>query len=209
VGEQVGEGPLGHQAVLQQVADPGRHPQVVLQHVDRAGGVAHQVAAAHVRPHPELGAHAPALGAEVGRAGQQLGREHAVGHDVLVVVHVVDELVEGRQPLDEAGLDAAPLGGVDDPGDDVEGPGPVDAPAVRVDGEGHAHGQDVQVGVVLAGLELGHAERVDELHQGGGRGPGTAVRTDELVPESRLHPVVGERHAGQCPVTLCHGRRLV
>ena len=43
----------------------------------------------------------------------------------LVVVDVVDEQIEGAEPLDQARLDLVPLVGRHHPGDDVEGPGPV------------------------------------------------------------------------------------
>ena len=78
--EEVGEGALGDRPVLQQVADSRRHPEVVLQHVHDAVGVANEIAAADVRPHAELRRHADALGTHVDRAFEQLGGEDAVGH---------------------------------------------------------------------------------------------------------------------------------
>ena len=101
-GEHLGERPLGDGPVLEHVAHAGRHAQVVLEHVHRAVGVAHEVGAGDVRPHAELRVDAPALGAEVGRVVEQLGREHAVGDDALVVVEVVDEPVERHEALDRA-----------------------------------------------------------------------------------------------------------
>ena len=52
--EQIGEHALGDRPVLEHVADAGGHAQVVLEHVHRAVGVAHEIAAGDVRPHAEL-----------------------------------------------------------------------------------------------------------------------------------------------------------
>ena len=52
--EQVGEGSLGDRPVLQKVADTRRHSEVVFEHVDDSLGIAHEIAAADVRPHAEL-----------------------------------------------------------------------------------------------------------------------------------------------------------
>ena len=99
-------------------------------------------------PTGRVGAHA--LGAEVRRAVHQLGRDDAVLDDALVVVEVVDEQVEGAEPLDEAGLESVPLVGGDDPGDDVERPGPVDARVVAVDLKRHPDPSDLLVGGSLS-----------------------------------------------------------
>ena len=107
-GEHLGERPLADRPVLQHVAHARRDPQVVLEHVHRAVGVAHEVGAGDVRPDAEAGVDAPALGPEVGRVVEQVAREHPVGDDLLVVVEVVDEAVERDEPLHETALDAAP-----------------------------------------------------------------------------------------------------
>ena len=78
-GEHLRERPLADRPVLQHVADPGRHPQVVLEHVHRAVGVTDEVGPGDVRPHAEARPNALALGAEVGRVVEQLARKHAVG----------------------------------------------------------------------------------------------------------------------------------
>ena len=142
VAEQVGEDPLGHLAVLQHVRDAGRDPEVVLQHVEGAVGVAHEVTPTDVGPGAGGGVDADALGPEVDRVVEQLLAEHAVGDDLGVVVEVVDEEVERLQPLDQPPGDRGPFLGRDDPRHDVEGPGTVDVLAVGVDGERDAHRSD-------------------------------------------------------------------
>ena len=194
LGEQVGEGPLGDRPVLQHVADAGRHPQVVLQDVHRAVGVAHQVAAGDVRPHPELGRRAAALRAEVDRLDEQVGGEHAVGDHLLVVVQVVDEVVDRPQPLLEAALDGPPLAGGDDPRDHVERPGAVDAAPVGVHGERDPQGEDVELGEVLALLQLGEAESLEEIGEAFAAGRGSPSASISSSQAARRGAQFGHRH---------------
>ena len=164
-GEQLGECPFADRPILQHVTDPGRDPQVVLEHVHRAVGVTDEVGSGDVRPHAEARAHTLALGTEVGRVVEQLTREHAVGDDALVVVDVVDEAIEGNEALLQPTGDAPPLGRLDDTGDDVERPRPVDAAAIVVDGERDAHRLDVGGCGGLATPQLVQLEPVEEGDQ--------------------------------------------
>ena len=70
--EQLGEDPLGDGPVLQHVGDARGHPQVVLEDVDGAVGVAHEVGAADVGPHAVRRVDPVALGPEAGRGLDQL-----------------------------------------------------------------------------------------------------------------------------------------
>ena len=212
-GEHLGEGALGDGTVLQHVAHAGRNTEVVLQHVQRAVGVAHEVGSGDVRPHAELGVDAPALRAEVGRVGEQLGREHTVRHDALVVVEVVDEPVEGHETLDEAALDRGPFGGLDHPGDDVERPRPVDAAGLGVHGERDPESEDVGRRRGLAGPELIEAEVVDDGEQLLRRRPRPTVTIAQLVPGwagrgSLFHPppTLGEPCFGAVKCHATHHR---
>ena len=74
--------------------------------------------------------------------------------DLALVIQVVDEEIQRRQPLHQAGGDAVPFLRGDDPRNDVEGPGAVDVLAFAVDREGDAHLDDGALGSFLAGLEL-------------------------------------------------------
>ena len=148
--EQVGEHPLGDLAVLEHVRDAGRHAQVVLEHVHGAVHVAHEVGAADVGPNALGRPDALALGPVVDRRGQELGREHAVGHHPGRPVKVGDEEVEGRQALDEPPRDPLPLLGGYHTRDHVEGPGLVDIGGFGIHGEGDPHRPDSQFGCLLA-----------------------------------------------------------
>jgi hypothetical protein len=204
VPEQVGEHPLGDRPVLEHVGHAAGDAQVVLQHVHRAVGVAHEVAAADVRPHAVHRRDAHAVLAEVHRVGQQLPGEHAVAHDLLVAVEVTDEELQRLQPLDQALPDGRPLLGRDHARDHVEGPGAIDVGAVAVDGERDAHRPDGEIGCLLAGDQLVDAQLAepgDEVRAGVAR---TTV-VDQLVPAPRRRVAVPDR-AG---TARCLGARPV
>ncbi len=119
----------------------------------------------------------------------QLPRHHAVLHDLAVVVDVLDEAVEGAQPLRQATLDLSPLGGRDDARDQVERERPVHH----------------RVGIVRAGGVEGdpllHEDRVAPL-----TGGCQALRADAL---ERLHERrrVRSRHAGRLEHLVVEARR--
>ena len=73
-------------------------------------------------------------------------------------------------------------------------PRPVDALAVGVHGERDAHGEDVDVGGVLAGPQLGQAERAQVLDERGGGRTGLAVLVEQLVPGAGERAQIGHRH---------------
>jgi hypothetical protein len=122
---------------------------------------------------------------------EQLRWEDPVGDHALIVVEVVDEAVERGEALDETGLDAAPLAGLDDARDDVEGPRPVDASTVGVHGERDAGGEDVELRQVLARLQLRQTEVAQVLDQRRGGGAGRPVVGQQLVPAARGGPDLG------------------
>jgi hypothetical protein len=183
VQEQLGKDVLGHHPVLEQVGHPRWDPQVVLEHVYRSIGVANEVAATDVGPDAARRIDADALAAEVRGSGDQLGGDHSGADRPLLVVDVVDEQVEGVEPLDEPGLDQVPLLGRHDPGDDVEGPRPVHPGTPLVDGEGDPDGPHLTIGRRLAlgeglGAEVGKA-----APQGLRRRSGHSSGADQLVVE--------------------------
>ena len=183
--EHLGEHPLGDGSVLEDVADTRRHAQVVLEDVHLAVVVADEVGSRDVRPHAELGVDAAALRAVVRRAGEQFDREHTVGDHPLLVVDVVDEPVQGDQPLDETALDDRPLVTGDHAGDEIERPGAVEVGAVGVHGERDAHREDLDLGDALEFGQFLGPESVEHRHQHGGDGTRLAVPIDELIHSQR------------------------
>jgi hypothetical protein len=130
------------------------------------------------------------LPVEVGAGGDQLPGDHAVGHHGHLVVHVVEEGLEGADPLGHAALQHVPLPRRNDPGDDVERkralfPREVERHTAVQEGAGHRVGTGAHVG------EGELAEGVRHL----------PVRVPGLLPRGE-HLVVGSGPAGGHGVIL-------
>ncbi len=176
--EHLGEHLLRDHAVLEHVRHARRHAQVVLEHVDRAVAVAHEIRAADVGPHAVR-----RFAADAGRQEIRGRRDDVVGHDAVVddapvVIQVVDEVVERLQALNQAALDARPLGCLDRARNHVERPGAVDVLAFGVDREGDAHLDD---GALRVGLPLGELARAERRQDS----PRAAQPTAEPCRERR------------------------
>jgi hypothetical protein len=201
--ENLGKHLLRDDPVLEHVRHAGRHAEVVLEHVDGAVGVAHEVGAADVRPYAVGRVRADAAFEEVRRRGDDILGHDAVGDNAPVVVKVVDEMIERREPLNETALDARPLGCFDRARDHVERPRPVDVLAFGVDGKRDPHLGDRAFGVALALGELALTERREIAREMRGRGPRLARRREELVEERArlvlspvdLHAVLTQAYA--------------
>ena len=63
------------------------------------------------------------------------------------MIDIVQEPVQCRHALHQAGLQARPFGGVDHARDDIEGNQPFLAGVVAVDGKGDPHALEVQLGL--------------------------------------------------------------
>ncbi|KAF1032689.1 MAG: hypothetical protein GAK34_03600 [Delftia tsuruhatensis] len=157
-GEQVGEQPHHHAAVLQHVRHARRHAQVVLQHVVHAlalgiGGT-HDVDAGDVGVDAALHGKAPHLGAVLAVVQHQLARQQARAQDFLVVVDVMQKAVERRHALHQACLHALPFMGRDDARNQVKGNEALGAGAtfilVAVDGERDAYAPEDDLGLGAA-----------------------------------------------------------
>ena len=173
VAEQPGEGLDHGGAVLDDVADAAGVAQVVLQHGVGAVGVAHDVDAGHHAAGSEGDLDAEGVALEAPRGGDQpAGHDPVVEGGLLAGVEVVEEPVQGRDALGQAGLQLPPLGRLDDAGEQVHGPGALGALVVGVDGEGDA----------LA-AELGRHQLLD---------PAQLVAVDLREPLG--HPPVGGAH---------------
>lgn len=120
-GEHLGEGAFHHRAVLQHVGDPGRAAHVVFQYVELPVPVAHEVGAGNVAPDPLRWVDARALGAVAGGRLHNVPRDHAVAQDLAVVVDVVNEQIQGSNPLLQPALQYLPVRRTDDARHQVKG----------------------------------------------------------------------------------------
>ena len=117
---QLGQHAPGEPPVLHRVPEPGGHPQVVLQHVPAAVGVADQVDAGHLGAHACAGRSARRWGAapattSTTQAGTTPSRDHGP-----VAVDVVQERVERAGALHQPGPQRPPVGGGHDPRHQVD-----------------------------------------------------------------------------------------
>ena len=145
--EQLGEQAHHHLAVLEHVAHATGHTQVVFEHVvlalARRIGRAHDVDTRDVRVDLVRHIHAHHLRPKLGIAHNLLARHHAGTQNILAVVDVVNESVQGGHPLHQAAFQGSPLMSGDDAGDQVEGNQSLGPGALlvflAVDGKGDAH----------------------------------------------------------------------
>jgi hypothetical protein len=178
IDEERRQGLAHHAAVLDDVADPARDAQVVLQHPELPVLVPDEVDAGDVHAHAVGRVDAVCLAVEVGARGDQPARYHPVGEDLTPAVHVGEETLEGGDPLAHGAGDEVPLGGVDDPGDQVERERPL-LPAV---GESDATVGEHPRQLVGAEPQVGAGQRLQGREQGLVRRPGHARALEHLVP---------------------------
>src|SRR5260370_4665587 len=103
---------------------------------------------------------------QVLRAAEHDLRGHrALMQDQLAAINIIEEEIQGHQPLLEAGLEALPGLGSDDPRDDVERKDLLVALGVRIYGERDAVVAEHLHGELVAALELVRAEAVQLLEE--------------------------------------------
>ena len=123
--EQVGEQPHHHLAVFEHVAHAAGHAQIVFEHVVLAVamgiGGANDVDARNLRVDVVGHIDAHHHTAELCVVQDLIGRNDAGTDDVLIVVDVVDEAVQGGDPLDQAFFHRLPFVRRDDARNQVKG----------------------------------------------------------------------------------------
>ena len=127
---------------------------------------------------------------EVGAGGDQLPRDHAVGHHRHLVVDVVEEGLQGPDALGHAAFQDVPLVGGDHPGHDVQR----ERALLPREVEGHAAVQEGPRHRVGTGADVGQGQ----LAQGTRHLP---VGLAGLLPGGK-HLVVGAGAAGGLGVIL-------
>ena len=146
-GEELGEQPHHHLAVLEHVGDARGNPQIVLEDAKLAGVVAHDVDAGDVGVDTSGNVHALHLRAVLGVAEHLLRGDDARLQNLLLMVDVVDEGVQGPDTLLETALQANPLLQWQHPGNDVERDQALGPLLLAIDGEGDADPMEQRVGL--------------------------------------------------------------
>jgi len=116
--------------VLDDIADPGWGARIILEHPEYAVTAANDVGAANIDVGFVSDRHAPHMRPVIGVAQDQFGRNDAVLQDLLFVIEVVEQQVEGGDPLNDAALDLPPFIGGDQPRDRIERQDAVDRGAL-------------------------------------------------------------------------------
>src|SRR5437016_33647 len=171
--------------VLDHVGNTGRYTQVVLEHVDSAVFVAHQIRAADVGPAALRRTDTDAIRPEVLRGRDDVVRKQTVLDDTLRVIHIVDEVIERRDALFQARRDPVPLPRGNDARNDIEWPGAIDRAAVLViPGEGHSHHLDGEFRGLLAHAELLTSQLRQVSYERTTGDTRTATRADQFVMQA-------------------------
>jgi len=174
---------LHHRAILEHIGDTGRTAQIVFKHINVAVAVPHQVRAGYMAPNTARRVQADALFAIRFRREHDFRRHDAVLENLLVVVEVLDEMVQGGNPLLEAALNAAPLGGRHDARHKIERENLLHPGALAIDVESDAHLQERALGGSLPFQQLAVREVFDVVHQPPGRGARLPVIPEHFIEE--------------------------
>ncbi len=177
-GEQFGEDPGHRPPVLHHVADPRRHPHVVLEDAEAALLVADQVDAANVRANPVRRVDAVRGAVEVRAGEHQPAGDDPVGQDLRPPVDVGEERLQRPDTLGDAAFDDVPFGVVQQAGDEVQREGPL--LAEEVEGDPGVPERPVERG--LAGGEVAAAQRPESVVERGVQRPRGVRSLEHLVP---------------------------
>ncbi len=182
--ENLRERPLHQIPVFKHIGDARWHAQIVFQDVNLAVSVPHQIGSRNVAPHAARRIDAQALFPVERRRMNHFFRDDLVLQDLLVVIDVVDESVEGMDALLESALDPFPFLGAHDPGNQVERENALGAGGVAVNVECDSQLQQQALGRALAAFELPVLERLDGFKQQAGLRARHSVFVEHLVMET-------------------------
>jgi hypothetical protein len=192
-------------AVREHVGHAARHAQVVFEDDEAAILATNEIGAGHGHIDAALHRHTAHLAPEMAAALDQLARDHSLREDPSVVVHILQEQVDGREPLGQAALEGLPFRRRDQARDQVEREDPLGALLVAVDGERDALGEKRLVGLELQLAELPRRGGSQFFVQREAMGPHLARAAEHLVVGA-MPAVGGEQIAVGRPF---HGRLII
>jgi hypothetical protein len=172
--ENLWEGPLHHLAIFQNVRDTRRDAHVVFEDVELPVGIADKISPGDVAPDSFGRVQADALMAKRLPAVDDMLGDDAVLQDSAIVIDVVQEEIEGFDPLFQTAFDRGPFVAVNDAGDNVEGEDSLGAVLVPVNREGDPHLEKGFLGRRLPAKEFSFRERFNPLQQNAGGRPSRA-----------------------------------
>src|SRR5882724_8231837 len=161
---EVRENTFGDLPVLQHITYPAGSAQIIFEDVKSAVVIAYQVDACNMNVDIVGHGQAMDLPQEMRAAIDHLGRDDPILQDELFVVNILEEEVQGLQPLADTLLDIFPFGSGDDPGNDVEGEDLFYAFAAAVNGERNALAHKKLFCQLLFSVQLIDAHLLHKVH---------------------------------------------
>lgn len=180
-------------AVLEREAGARRGLGAIAQHPPAAVRAASELEGAEVEEVAARRLEADHRPQEFWIAADQLGRQHAARHQVIVAVDVGDDLFEDLGALHEAARDQHPVGLVDDQRHVRQRPGALLAGGPVIFAVEHAGVAQILVGALETVAETLRAELVEAGEQLAPAGAHIARRVDHLIGNAVEQPVVGDQ----------------
>ena len=192
--EQLGHEPGHRRAVLEDVGDTRGDADVVLDHLPGAVAVAHQIAAGDVGVDPARRADSVDGAREMRAGGHEPPGDQPLAHDLTGVVDVVDEVVQGTDPLGQAALDVPPFRTTQHPRHEIQREGPfVGGPTAPTGLEGDPLLHEDRIAPPASLDQALRSEPAELPNQRLGGRTGCPVGFEQLVQERRLGAVVVHR----------------
>ena len=98
-----------------------------------------------------------------------------------MIVNVLDEFIEGEDPLLQPAFDLLPVVGGNDAGNNVEGKDFLHTFVATVNIEGNAHFKEQGFGRLLAQGQIPRRQRLDFVHQQPGADAGLTAGVDQFI----------------------------
>src|SRR5687768_7548097 len=180
---------LEYAPVLDHIRDTRWNTKIVLEHIELAAMVTHEIASDDMRVHAERRLDRTHFATVAVGAEDELGRDETATEDLSVVVDVAEEEVQRAHALLESALDALPLLRQDDPRDEIERHDLLGAARVLIHGERDAARLEAEVRGALSARDLVRGKGFEPPRQRGVVRAHDARRREHLVPE--LGGIVG------------------
>src|SRR5215475_8313713 len=165
--KNLGERPFEHLAIFQHVRHAGRAAQIIFQDVNLSVAVTHQISARNMAPDAAWRPQAhTGLEKTFGRLDEK-GGDNAVVDDVLGLVDIINEEIEGLNALLQPTLNERPIARFHNARDDIEREDALRPSRITVDVERDPHLQKGMLSSPLAPQEFTCRQSLNPLYQQG------------------------------------------